>query len=100
MPVWDAAASGTTNAMRRFRIADQLIEESASDLQMVLAEAFPRRIPPMRRSWSTRLPKRAIGCEGPALQFAQREAGRGCGTALSAAADPALHHSAFSRLCL
>ncbi len=33
--------------MRRFRIADRVIEESASDLQTVLAEAYRRRIRPL-----------------------------------------------------
>jgi hypothetical protein len=47
MPMWDAAASGATEAVRRFRIAERLIEESASDLQMALAEAYRRSIRPL-----------------------------------------------------
>jgi len=43
----DAAASGAMEAMRRFRLADRVIEETAPDLQDVLAYAYRHRIRPL-----------------------------------------------------
>jgi hypothetical protein len=43
----DAAASGAMEAMRRFRLADQVIEEAAPDLQAALADAYRRKLRPL-----------------------------------------------------
>jgi hypothetical protein len=43
----DAAAPGALEAMRRFKLADQVIEETAPDLQEALAEAHRTRIRPL-----------------------------------------------------
>jgi hypothetical protein len=43
----DAAASGAMEAMRRFRLADRVIEETAHDLQDALANAYRHRIRPL-----------------------------------------------------
>lgn len=42
-----AAASGAMEAMRRFRLAEQVIEEAAPDLQHALAGAYRRKIRPL-----------------------------------------------------
>jgi hypothetical protein len=43
----DAAASGAMEAMRRFRLADQVIEEAAPDLQAALADVYRRKLRPL-----------------------------------------------------
>lgn len=43
----DAAASGAMEAMRRLKIADQVIEATASDLQSALAAAYRKRVRPL-----------------------------------------------------
>jgi len=41
------AASGAMEAMRRYKLADQVIEETAPDLQDLLADAYRQRIRPL-----------------------------------------------------
>lgn len=43
----DAAASGAMEAMRRFRLADRVIDETAPDLHDALAKAYRHRIRPL-----------------------------------------------------
>ena len=43
----DAAASGAMEAMRRFRLAERVVEETAQDLQDALAHAHRHRIRPL-----------------------------------------------------
>jgi len=43
----DAAASGAMEAMRRFRLAEQVIEEAAPDLQHALADAYRSKTRPL-----------------------------------------------------
>ena len=47
MMAGDAAASGAMEAMRRLRLADRVIEETAEDLQDALANAYRHRIRPL-----------------------------------------------------
>jgi hypothetical protein len=47
MKTGDAAASGAMEAMRRFKLAEQVIEETAPDLQEALADAYRRRVRPL-----------------------------------------------------
>lgn len=43
----DAAAAGAMEAMREFKLADQVIEETAPDLQVALTDAYCKRIRPL-----------------------------------------------------
>jgi hypothetical protein len=43
----DAAASGAMEAMRRFKLADQIVEEAAPNLQGALDDAYRKRIRPL-----------------------------------------------------
>jgi len=43
----DAAASGAMEAMRRFRLADRVIEEASADLPNALAKAYRHRVRPL-----------------------------------------------------
>ncbi|MGE3993314.1 DUF1173 family protein, partial [Pseudorhodoplanes sp.] len=47
MCVGDAAASGAMEAMRRFKLADQVIEETAPEFPAALADAYRKRLRPL-----------------------------------------------------
>jgi hypothetical protein len=47
MKTGDAAASGAMEAMRRFKLADQIVEEAAPNLQGALDDAYRKRIRPL-----------------------------------------------------
>jgi hypothetical protein len=47
MKTGDAATSGAMEAMRRFKLGDQIIEEAAPDLQVTLPDAYRKRIRPL-----------------------------------------------------